>query len=134
MNYGFAIAVMAALASAPVLAQEPIPLHSGSVAYQAATPWSPPSSEPAQTQVPAYPTARAPAVPPSPAPAARPSYIWEAGHWVWNGFQYVWQPGRYVEGPMAPVSPVLGHWEQQSPGWEEGAGSSTPPPGYPAFR
>jgi WXXGXW repeat (2 copies) len=154
LKHGFVIAAAVALASAPALAQSPIPLHRGSADYPATSLWTQPSPEVAQAQVPAYPpvpVAPLPSPPPAgqtgvPAPAAAPSltpsYVWEAGHWAWDGYRYVWQPGRYVESAGAAASLVPGQWDRQANGltWTEGrreypeAGSSTPPRGYPAAR
>lgn len=126
MKHGFILAALAF--SAPALAGAPIVLH----------------SEVAQAQMQAYPPTApalvAPASPPGPEaeippPAPSPSYVWEPGHWSWNGVQYLWQPGRYVERPAVSATYVPGHWEQQANGWVwvegrwdyPGVGSSTPP-------
>ena len=117
MKHGLVIAAVTALASAPALAQSPIPLHGGSAAYPATAPWAQPSSEVAQAQVPAYPSAAALPFPPpaaqseAPLPPPSPSYVWEAGHWAWNGARYVWQPGRYVERPAVAAAFVPGRWK-----------------------
>jgi YXWGXW repeat-containing protein len=148
MKHGFVIAAAIALASAPALAQSPIPLHGASTAAPATSPWAQPGAEVAQAPVPAYPPAAALPFPPpaaqseTPPPASSPSYVWETGHWAWNGLQYVWQPGRYVERPSAAANFVPGHWEHEATGWAwvegrweyPGVGSSTPPSGYPAAR
>lgn len=143
MKYGFVVAAVALAVSAPALAQGPIPLHGGPGQY--------PAAEVAQAQVPAYPPAAPSATSPFPPPAAQsefpppapsPSYVWEPGHWAWNGVQYVWQPGRYVERPAVSASFVPGHWARQGNGWVwidgrweyPGVGSSTPPAGYAAPR
>ena len=109
MKHRFVIAAAVALASAPALAQSPIPLHRGSADYPATSLWAQPSPEVAQAQVPAYP--------PAPAPSLTPSYVWEAGHWAWDGYRYVWQPGRYVESARAAASLVPGQWDRQATGW-----------------
>jgi hypothetical protein len=136
MKHGFVFAGLAALAvGTPALAGAPITLH----------------SEVAQAQIPTYPPTApalvAPAPPPSPQaeippPAPSPSYVWEPGHWSWNGMQYLWQPGRYVERPAVSATYMPGHWEQQANGWVwvegrwdyPGVGSSTPPAWYPSAR
>ena len=77
-----------------------------------------------------------------PPPAPSPSYVWEPGHWSWNGVQYLWQPRRYVERPAVSATYTPGHWEQQANGWVwvegrwdyPGVGSSTPPAWYPSAR
>ena len=133
MKRGFILAALAVSASA--LAGAPIALH----------------SEAAQAQIPAYPPTApalvAPAPPPGPEaeippPAPSPSYVWEPGHWSWNGVQYFWEPGRYVERPAVSATYVPGHWEQRANGWVwvegrwdyPGVGSSTPPAWYPSAR
>jgi hypothetical protein len=135
MKHGFILAGLAAVVSATALAGAPIALH----------------NEVAQAQIPAYPPATpalvAPAPPPStqaeiPPPAPSPSYVWEPGHWSWNGVQYLWQPRRYVERPAVSATYTPGHWEQQANGWVwvegrwdyPGVGSSTPPAWYPSAR
>lgn len=53
-------------------------------------------------------------VPPPPAP----SYVWEPGHWNWNGGAgYAWQPGRYVLTPPSATAFAQGHWAFQGGGW-----------------
>ncbi len=29
-------------------------------------------------------------------PAPRPGYVWDAGHYAWQGNRYVWVPGRWM--------------------------------------
>jgi hypothetical protein len=105
---------MAALAiGAPALADPPTPLHpdldplaappAADILAQAYP--APPSYPPAPP--PPYPFATPPAPPPSTAslapnpppppetetapPAPSPTFVWEPGHWYWNGVQYLWQ-------------------------------------------
>jgi hypothetical protein len=136
MKHGFIFAGLAVLAvGTPALAGAPIALHSE--VAQAQIPTCPPTA----------PALVAPAPPPSPQaeippPAPSPSYVWEPGHWSWNGMQYLWQPGRYVERPAVSATYMPGHWEQQANGWVwvegrwdyPGVGSSTPPAWYPSAR
>jgi hypothetical protein len=68
------------------------------------------------------PVAFAPSPPPPPVvetspPAPLPTYVWEPGHWCWNGLQYHWQPGKYVAKPTATATYKPGHWEQRPEGW-----------------
>lgn len=56
-----------------------------------------------------------PAAPPPPRyetvpPPRGEHFIWEPGHWHWNGVQYVWIPGRYVERRGHYGHYVPGHW------------------------
>jgi hypothetical protein len=141
MKHRFVIAAATALAiSAPALADSPISLHQGTAAYPTLTPITPPASELAQAQIPAYPSVALPFPPPAaqnefPPPAPSPSYVWEPGHWSWNGVQFTWLPGRYVERPAVSASFVPGHWEHNATGWVwvegrwdyPGVGSSTLP-------
>ena len=46
-----------------------------------------------------------------------PSFVWEPGHWYWNGMQYQWQPGRYIAKPTTTATYTPGHWEQRPEGW-----------------
>ena len=153
MRHVILIAGATALAiSAPALAESPTPLHSGFAQDAGAAVITQPTTEVAQAQMPAYPPAAptiviAPTAPPAPQteippPAPTPSYVWEAGHWAWNGLQYIWQPGKYVEKPTVSATFVSGHWEEHPNGWfwvqghwdYPGVGSSTPPAGYPLAR
>jgi hypothetical protein len=45
------------------------------------------------------------------------TYIWEPGHWHWNGVQYVWAPGHYVIRRAEYRRYVPGHWAQRGGGW-----------------
>jgi hypothetical protein len=148
MRQAILIAGLAAFTTIPALAQSPTPLHSGSTALGATVP----GPQLAQAQAPQYtpgaaPTVLAPTAPPPPQtevppPAPSPSYVWEPGHWLWNGIQYVWQSGRYVERPTVSATYVGGHWERHPNGWvwveghwdHPGIGSSVPPAGRPQAR
>ncbi len=68
---------------------------------------------PAEAQpYPPLPPPRYEALPPPPGGA----YIWQPGHWRWNGYQYVWFPGRYIpRGPYAHFVP--GHWALRYGQW-----------------
>ena len=144
MKHGLVVAGLAAVAiSVPALAEDPIPLHNGATSSPTLVPGMPPT-EVVQAQYPPYPppepSLTAPVAPPAPQtelppPAPSPRYVWEPGHWSWNGIQYVWTPGRYVESPTALSTYQPGHWEQGPSGWvwvegrweTQGVGSSTPP-------
>jgi hypothetical protein len=148
MKHGFVVAAATALAiSAPAFAQSPIQLHRNSSAYPELMPATQPVAEVAQAQVPAYPPAAPSITVPLPPPAAQseipppaplPSYVWELGHWSWNGVQYIWEPGKYVERPTVSATFVPGYWEPQGNGWVwvegrwdyPGVGSSKPPTAY----
>src|SRR6267378_105916 len=113
MKYRVLVTGMAALAiGAPALADAPTPLHPDP-GHSAAPPAAeilaqaypaPPSYPPAPP--PAYPSAVMP-------PAPSPSFVWEPGHWYWNGVQYQWQSGRYIAKPTTTATYTPGHWEQR---------------------
>ena len=85
MKRVFSGAILLGLAVAgagPVLAQPP--------------PSYPPVPPPRYEQVP-------------PPPGGR--YVWEPGHWHWNGVQYVWVGGHYVVRRPHYGRYVPGHWQ-----------------------
>ena len=43
-----------------------------------------------------------------PPPGAR--YLWEPGHWHWNGVAYAWIPGHYITRRAHYAHYVPGHW------------------------
>src|SRR5579883_1261835 len=53
--------------------------------------------------------------PPPPAPPGR--YVWEPGHWQWNGVRYVWVPGRYVVRGPRYAHYVPGRWVFRGGAW-----------------
>jgi hypothetical protein len=118
MRHGTLVAAVAMLTmiGAAALAETPTPLDPVMQIAQAA--FSPPAPQP-----------EFPLAPPA------STYVWQPGHWWWNGVQYVWESGQYVERPSATATYVAGHWEQGPNGWVwlaghwvyESAGSSTPP-------
>jgi hypothetical protein len=56
---------------------------------QADDPAPPPSPDAIVTTPPPAPLAETPPPPPF------PGYVWDPGHWTWDGSQYVWEPGKY---------------------------------------
>jgi hypothetical protein len=54
-------------------------------------------------------------VPAAPGPAE--VWLWQPGHWRWDGREYVWQPGRYVERPHRAAQWVPPHWQERGPNW-----------------
>jgi hypothetical protein len=54
------------------------------------------------------PPPRAETVPPPPGTR----YVWEPGHWHWNGATYVWVGGHYVIRQARWHEYVPGHWQQ----------------------
>jgi len=128
MRHGILTAGVAMLTiGAPALADVATPLDPVTQIAQAQTmPFPPPIT------VPTPPPAPQPEFPP---PPPSPTYVWQPGHWSWNGAQYFWEPGKYVERPTTSASYVPGHWEQHPTGWiwvegrweYPGVGSSTAP-------
>ncbi|HTP82092.1 MAG TPA: hypothetical protein VMQ11_04060 [Alphaproteobacteria bacterium] len=55
------------------------------------------------------------AVPAPPGPAER--WVWQPGHWRWNGREYVWAAGHYVERPRRDAEWVPPHWQERGGGW-----------------
>lgn len=69
----------------------------------------------AQGYPPAPPTIPAPQT--EVVPVAPPGvWVWQPGHWRWNGYQYVWRPGRYVH-PHPHALWIEGHWVLRHRGW-----------------
>jgi hypothetical protein len=44
-------------------------------------------------------------------------YVWDPGHWRWNGRIYVWVPGHYIRNPHRYGRWVPGHWVNRGGGW-----------------
>jgi hypothetical protein len=61
----------------------------------------------------APPPLQAETVPPPPAEG----YVWQPGHWRWNGAQYVWFPGRYELRPATATAWVPAHWDARGGQW-----------------
>jgi hypothetical protein len=89
MKRAVTIGILALSLAGPALAQPPMPYG----------PIPPPRYEP---------------LPPPPGDR----YVWEPGHWHWNGVQYVWIGGRYVIRLMRYHHWVDGRWI-----WSPQAGS-----------
>ena len=136
----FAAGITALAMSMPALADTPTTLYPNFVPSTAATPdviaQGYPVPPPYPQTPPPYPSADMPPAPPpvsspvvfapsappppeveTPPPAPSPTYVWEPGHWYWNGVQYHWQPGKYVAKPTATATYKPGHWEQRPEGW-----------------
>ena len=46
-----------------------------------------------------------------------PRYVWQPGHWVWNGYGYAWVRGHYIVVQPHYHQWVHGHWAQGPNGW-----------------
>ncbi len=55
--------------------------------------------------------------PPPPPPGPSHRFLWEPGHWQWNGVQYVWVPGRYIERRARHRHFVPGRWVMRHGAW-----------------
>ncbi len=53
--------------------------------------------------------------PPPPPPG--PRYVWQPGHWHWNGMAYVWIRGHYLIRQAAWHEFVPGHWAPRAGGF-----------------
>jgi len=53
--------------------------------------------------------------PPPPPPGPPGRFVWERGHWHWNGRGYVWLAGHWIERAPRHAYFVEGHWAR-SPG------------------
>jgi len=64
---------------------------------------------------PAVPVPRAEVVPPPP----RGGYVWEPGHWHWNGRAYAWVGGHYVvrQARYGRYEPGHWRWAPRRGGW-----------------
>jgi hypothetical protein len=52
------------------------------------------------------------------APPPQPErYVWQPGHWVWNGYRYDWNAGRWVLRPVRGEHWVHGHWAAEGGRW-----------------
>lgn len=51
----------------------------------------------------------------APGPVER--FVWDPGHWAWDGRGYRWSPGHWIERrtPGAVWEPA--HWAQRGEGW-----------------
>ena len=54
----------------------------------------------------------------SPPPGPREAWVWQRGHWRWDGYDYRWAPGHWVERPAHVTEWVAPHWQQHpNGGW-----------------
>ena len=70
----------------------------------------------AHAQGAAHPPIPQPRVETVPPPPGR-LFLWEPGHWRWDGAAYAWEPGRYVPRRARYARFVPGHWRPQGAGW-----------------
>jgi hypothetical protein len=46
-----------------------------------------------------------------PMPQPRDRYVWEAGHWRWNGYKYIWFKGHWIPNGPPGSHFVPGYWK-----------------------
>ncbi len=73
------------------------------------------SMTPAQAQN--YPPVPPPQFERPPPPPPGPRYVWQPGHWRWNGYRYVWFQGSYIHGGPHYAHFVPGHWGNRGGRW-----------------
>jgi hypothetical protein len=44
-------------------------------------------------------------------------YLWQPGHWDWDGHRYGWAHGRYIHRAHGWHEYVPGHWARRDSGW-----------------
>jgi hypothetical protein len=69
------------------------------------------------TQAPPPPPRAAEYVPPPPPAGPGVVYVWQPGHWRWNGHEYVWFPGQYAERPAHVERWIPPHWDERGGQW-----------------
>ncbi len=53
-----------------------------------------------------------------PPPAAHPeSFVWQPGHWRWDGRDYEWHPGHYERRPARTAYWVAPEWVERQGRW-----------------
>jgi hypothetical protein len=56
--------------------------------------------------------------PPPPPPPGDPAiFVWQPGHWRWDGHEYQWHPGHYEKRPAGAASWVPAEWVERSGQW-----------------
>jgi hypothetical protein len=51
------------------------------------------------------------------APYGRPGFIWEPGHWQWDGVRYDWVGGHWLERRPGYAHFEPGHWVRRGGAW-----------------
>ncbi len=72
-------------------------------------------AKPAEAQ--GYPPLPPPQFERPPPPPPSQGYVWQPGHWRWNGYRYVWFGGRYVPAGPGYRHFVPGHWANRYGQW-----------------
>ncbi|WP_419896597.1 hypothetical protein [Roseomonas sp. USHLN139] len=72
-------------------------------------------AQPAPPPYPPVPELRREA--PLPPPPMPERYVWQPGHWHWNGAAYEWIGGRWILRPVRGAEWVHGHWAWGNAGW-----------------
>ena len=74
------------------------------------------ASAQAQPMPPPYPPVPPPRFEAVPALSGR-AYVWEPGHWRWDGHAYAWEPGRTIARRARYARFVPGEWVPHRAGW-----------------
>jgi hypothetical protein len=53
--------------------------------------------------------------PPPPPPG--PRFVWEPGHWQWDGYRYAWIGGHYIPAGPRYAHFIHGHWANSYGRW-----------------
>jgi len=51
-----------------------------------------------------------------PAPPRPAGFVWDKGHWRWDGATHVWVPGHYIRLPHPGAVRIPGHWVEMPNG------------------
>jgi hypothetical protein len=55
----------------------------------------------------------------APPPPGDPAvYVWQPGHWQWDGHAYDWHPGHYEKRPARSAHWVPAEWIERNGHWE----------------
>jgi WXXGXW repeat (2 copies) len=58
-----------------------------------------------------------PEPPPPPPPGDPAIFVWQPGHWKWNGHDYAWHPGHYEKRPARAAVWVPAEWVERGGQW-----------------
>jgi hypothetical protein len=63
------------------------------------------------------PPAIKPEPPPPPPPGDPAVFVWQPGHWRWDGRDYQWHPGHYEKRPARAADWVPAEWVERNGQW-----------------
>lgn len=61
-------------------------------------------------------------IPPPPSGGPAEVYVWQRGHWHWDGHEYVWKPGHHERRPATTATWVPPEWVAHEGRWVFKAG------------